>query len=222
MRVVAGAVLVILLAGCLGGAPAELAAAGPGEGRAPCPRRPRAPAGAAAAVRRRVVRRLRRRATVGYWRAVADGLNAKFTFFVSGVYLRRLGAAHRYDPPGLPRGDSAIGFAQETGDWIAAIRCAASRRLSRRRRDRRRTTTATSARRRRQRRRVDGGRLEPGADAVRPLLFRGPPPGFGRGRDRRRAHAVPRREPRRCSIRCSHARVPLRREPPGAARRVAA
>jgi hypothetical protein len=58
---------------------------------------------------------------LGYWRRVAEEATARFTFFVSGVYLLDWAHRDRYKPPGLPRGDSAIGFAPDAG-WIAAMR----------------------------------------------------------------------------------------------------
>jgi hypothetical protein len=58
---------------------------------------------------------------LGYWRRVAKEAHARFTFFVSGVYLVDWANHDRYRPPGLPRGDSAIGFAPDQA-WIAAMR----------------------------------------------------------------------------------------------------
>jgi hypothetical protein len=119
VRIVAGAVLVILLAGCLGEqrrnvtppAPAKIAP------RAHRHRLPTSPPqfvissfdGSGGA-------RL-----LGHWREVAHEAHATFTFFVSGVYLIDWAQRDRYSPPGLPRGDSAIGFAPDTR-WITAMR----------------------------------------------------------------------------------------------------
>jgi hypothetical protein len=58
---------------------------------------------------------------LGYWRHVAQQAHARFTFFVSGVYLVDWAEHDRYAPPGLPRGDSAIGFAPDQA-WITAMR----------------------------------------------------------------------------------------------------
>lgn len=56
-----------------------------------------------------------------YWRRFARRANARFTFFVSGVYLLDWANHDRYRPPHLPRGTSAIGFAHDEA-WIAAMR----------------------------------------------------------------------------------------------------
>jgi hypothetical protein len=48
-----------------------------------------------------------------YWRAVAKHAHAHFTFFVSGVYLIDWDQHDLYSPPGLPRGESSIGFAPD-------------------------------------------------------------------------------------------------------------
>src|SRR5207244_4377301 len=46
-----------------------------------------------------------------YWRAVARKANARFTFFVSGVYLLDWAHSRLYDPPRHAPGRSDIGFA---------------------------------------------------------------------------------------------------------------
>ena len=56
-----------------------------------------------------------------YWRGVAKRVHAHFTFFVSGVYLVDWAQRDLYRPPGLPRGDSAIGFAPDAA-WSTATR----------------------------------------------------------------------------------------------------
>jgi hypothetical protein len=56
-----------------------------------------------------------------YWRRIGDATHARFTFFVSGVYLLDWAHHGRYDPPGFPRGTSAIGFAPSRR-WVAAMR----------------------------------------------------------------------------------------------------
>jgi hypothetical protein len=59
---------------------------------------------------------------LGFWRGVARRAHAQFTFFVSGVYLVDWAHHDRYAPPaGLPRGDSAIGFAPDE-EWVTAMR----------------------------------------------------------------------------------------------------
>jgi hypothetical protein len=58
---------------------------------------------------------------LGYWRGVARRAHARFTFFVSGVYLVDWAHHDRYAPPERPRGESAIGFAPDQA-WIAAMR----------------------------------------------------------------------------------------------------
>jgi len=57
----------------------------------------------------------------GYWRAVAKRLHARFTFFVSGVYMLDWAHHDRYAPPREPRGYSAIGFAPNQ-TWVDAMR----------------------------------------------------------------------------------------------------
>src|SRR5262245_51048877 len=123
MRVVAaGAVLVFLLAGCLGERRPSTSPPVPAKvihrvHRVPHPAAPKRPPqfvissfdGSGGA-------RL-----LSYWRGVAHKANATFTFFVSGVYLIDWAQRNRYAPPGLPRGDSAIGFAPDP-QWIAAMR----------------------------------------------------------------------------------------------------
>jgi len=56
-----------------------------------------------------------------YWRRFARGANARFTFFVSGVYLLDWRDHDRYRPPRNPRGTSAIGFAPDQA-WVTAMR----------------------------------------------------------------------------------------------------
>ncbi len=56
-----------------------------------------------------------------YWRGVAKRTHAHFTFFVSGVYLIDWAQRDRYSPPGLPRGESAIGFAPDAA-WSDGTR----------------------------------------------------------------------------------------------------
>jgi hypothetical protein len=56
-----------------------------------------------------------------YWRSVARRAHARFSFFVSGVYLVDWANRRRYVPPVGSPGDSAIGFAPDAG-WIAAMR----------------------------------------------------------------------------------------------------
>ncbi|MDX6475790.1 MAG: hypothetical protein QOH95_1301 [Gaiellaceae bacterium] len=58
---------------------------------------------------------------LGYWRGVARRAQARFTFFVSGVYLFDWAHRDRYAPPGHARGESAIGFAPDQA-WVAAMR----------------------------------------------------------------------------------------------------
>lgn len=56
-----------------------------------------------------------------YWRSVAKRVHARFTFFVSGVYLVDWAQHDAYRPPEHARGESAIGFAPDA-PWIAAMR----------------------------------------------------------------------------------------------------
>lgn len=56
-----------------------------------------------------------------YWRAVAKQVHARFTFFLSGVYLIDWAQRNEYAPPHQPRGDSAIGFAPDAA-WSAGTR----------------------------------------------------------------------------------------------------
>jgi hypothetical protein len=58
---------------------------------------------------------------LSYWRGVARRAHAHVTFFVSGVYLLDWAQHDRYAPPGLPRGESAIGFAPDQA-WVTAMR----------------------------------------------------------------------------------------------------
>jgi hypothetical protein len=51
-----------------------------------------------------------------YWRSVARRAGARFTFFVSGVYLLDEARRSLYRPPRHTRGSSDIGFAQPEGD----------------------------------------------------------------------------------------------------------
>lgn len=122
MRVVAGAVLVILLAGCLGerrpsSSPPVPASVVP---RLRHVRHPKAPARAPQFVISSFDGSGGAR-LLSYWRGVAHKANARFTFFVSGVYLIDWAQRDRYAPPRLPRGDSAIGFAPGP-QWISAMR----------------------------------------------------------------------------------------------------
>jgi hypothetical protein len=55
-----------------------------------------------------------------YWRSVARRANARFTFFVSGVYLLDEARRGLYRPPRHARGKSDIGFAQPEGTATAA------------------------------------------------------------------------------------------------------
>ena len=119
MRVVAGVVLVILLAGCLAERRPSTAPPAPAKivrhvHRPAAPIRP--PQFVIASFDGSGGARL-----LSYWRGVAHQANATFTFFVSGVYLIDWAQRDRYAPPRLPRGDSAIGFAPDT-KWIAAMR----------------------------------------------------------------------------------------------------
>jgi len=119
VRVVAGAVLVILLAGCLAEHRPRTALPAPAKivrhvHRPAAPTRP--PQFVISSFDGSGGARL-----LGYWRGVAHKAHATFTFFVSGVYLIDWAQRDRYAPPGLPRGDSAIGFAPDT-TWIAAMR----------------------------------------------------------------------------------------------------
>src|SRR5213593_645103 len=50
-----------------------------------------------------------------YWRGVARKVQARFTFFVSGVYLLDWAHAWRYRPPRHAPGRSDIGFAPTAG-----------------------------------------------------------------------------------------------------------
>lgn len=54
-----------------------------------------------------------------YWRDVARRANARFTFFVSGVYLLDEARRKTYRPPRHSPGSSDIGFAQAEGDESA-------------------------------------------------------------------------------------------------------
>jgi hypothetical protein len=118
MRVFAGAVLVIVLAGCLGERPPSSSPRVPAKAvhvihHAP-PKRP--PQFVISSFDGSGGARLLR-----YWRGVAHKANATFTFFVSGVYLIDWAQRDRYAPPELPRGDSAIGFAPDP-QWISGMR----------------------------------------------------------------------------------------------------
>ena len=55
-----------------------------------------------------------------YWRSVARRANARFTFFVSGVYLLDEARRTIYRPPRHAPGSSDIGFAQPQGAGTAA------------------------------------------------------------------------------------------------------
>lgn len=122
MRVFAGAVLVIVLAGCLGErrpsssppVPAKVVHRVRHVRRAKPPTRP--PQFVVSSFDGSGGARLLR-----YWRGVAHRANATFTFFVSGVYLIDWAQRDRYAPPELPRGDSAIGFAPDP-QWISGMR----------------------------------------------------------------------------------------------------
>jgi hypothetical protein len=119
VRVVAGALLVILLAGCLrehrpSSSPPDPVKVVHRVRRPSPPKRP--PQFVISSFDGSGGARL-----LGYWRAVAHKAHATFTFFVSGVYLIDWAQRDRYAPPELPRGDSAIGFAPDTR-WIAAMR----------------------------------------------------------------------------------------------------
>ena len=56
-----------------------------------------------------------------HWRAVGARTGARFSFFLSGVYLLDWAHHDRYVPPAESRGSSAIGFAPDAA-WIAAMR----------------------------------------------------------------------------------------------------
>jgi hypothetical protein len=122
MRGFAGAVLVIVLAGCLGErrpsssppVPAKVVHRIRHVRRAKPPTRP--PQFVVSSFDGSGGARLLR-----YWRGVAHRANATFTFFVSGVYLIDWAQRDRYAPPELPRGDSAIGFAPDP-QWISGMR----------------------------------------------------------------------------------------------------
>ena len=122
MRVFAGAVLVIVLAGCLGErrpsssppVPAKVVHRVRHVRHAKPPTRP--PQFVVSSFDGSGGARLLR-----YWRGVAHRANATFTFFVSGVYLIDWAQRDRYAPPELPRGDSAIGFAPDP-QWISGMR----------------------------------------------------------------------------------------------------
>jgi hypothetical protein len=122
MRVFAGAVLVIVLAGCLGKrrpsssppVPAKVVHRVRHVRHAKPPTRP--PQFVVSSFDGSGGARLLR-----YWRGVAHRANATFTFFVSGVYLIDWAQRDRYAPPELPRGDSAIGFAPDP-QWISGMR----------------------------------------------------------------------------------------------------
>jgi hypothetical protein len=58
---------------------------------------------------------------LGYWRGVSRRAHARFTFFVSGVYLLDWAHHDRYRPPEKPRGYSAIGFAPDHA-WVEGMR----------------------------------------------------------------------------------------------------
>jgi hypothetical protein len=122
MRVFVGAVLVIVLAGCLGErrpsssppVPAKVVHRVRHVRHAKPPTRP--PQFVVSSFDGSGGARLLR-----YWRGVAHRANATFTFFVSGVYLIDWAQRDRYAPPELPRGDSAIGFAPDP-QWISGMR----------------------------------------------------------------------------------------------------
>jgi hypothetical protein len=55
-----------------------------------------------------------------YWLSVGRRAHARFTFFLSGVYLLDWAHSTHYHPPGLAPGTSAIGFAETSGDLTIA------------------------------------------------------------------------------------------------------
>jgi hypothetical protein len=61
-----------------------------------------------------------------YWRAVAPRVHARFTFFVSGVYLIDWAHKSRYAPPRHERGRSDIGFAPDADFAVATLAQAAA------------------------------------------------------------------------------------------------